>query len=78
MNRPVWPATTRAQQTRDGLRLACDLVDAEWAMLEALLPPPAGVGRPPEWPMREIISAIFYVLQGGFLWRMLPPSFPPR
>jgi transposase len=36
------------------------------------------VGRPPDWPIREIVNAIFYVLSGGIPWRMLPPCFPPR
>jgi putative transposase len=78
MNTAMWTATTRAQHMRDGLRFASDLTDAEWAVLEPLLPPPAPVGRPPEWPMREIVNAIFYVLRGGIAWRMLPPCFPPR
>jgi putative transposase len=78
MSTAMWTATTRAQHMRDGLRFASDLTDAEWAVLEPLLPPPASVGRPPEWPMREIVNAIFYVLRGGIAWRMLPPCFPPR
>jgi putative transposase len=75
---PMWTATTRAQYMRDELRFASDVTDTEWAVLEPLLPPPADVGRPPEWPMREIVNAIFYVLRGGVAWRMLPPCFPPR
>ena len=78
MNTAMWTATTRAQHMRDGLRFASDLTDAEWAVLEPLLPPPAPVGRPPVWPTREIVNAIFYVLRGGIAWRMLPPCFPPR
>jgi transposase len=78
MNTLMWTATTRAQHRRDGLRFASDLTDAEWAVIEPLLPPPSKVGRPPEWPMREIVNAIFYVLRGGIPWRMLPPCFPPR
>lgn len=74
----MWTATTRAQHRRDGLRFASDLTDAEWAVIEPLLPPLSSVGRPPEWPLREIINAIFYVLRGGIPWRMLPPCFPPR
>ena len=74
----MWTATTRAQHMRDELRVASDLTDAEWTVLEPLLPPPSPVGRPPEWPMREIVNAIFYVLRGGISWRMLPPCFPPR
>ncbi len=78
MNRPMWTATTRAQHMRDGLRFASDVTDAEWAVLESLLPPISPVGRRPVWPLRELVNAIFYVLRGGIPWRMLPPCFPPR
>ena len=57
---PMWTATTRAQHKRDGLRFASDVTDAEWALIEPLLPPPSPIGRPPDWPMREIVNAIFY------------------
>jgi len=74
----MWTATTRAQHRREGLRFPSDLTDAEWAVLAPLLPPRSPVGRPPAWPMREILDAIFYVLRGGVPWRLLPPCFPPR
>lgn len=74
----MWTATTRAQHKRQGLRFPSDLTDAEWAVLAPLLPPRPPVGRPPAWPMREILDAIFYVLRGGVPWRLLPPCFPPR
>ncbi len=74
----MWTAATRAQHRRDGLRFPSDLTDAEWAVLAPLLPAPSSVGRPPRWPMREIVIAIFYVLRGGTPWRMLPECFPPR
>lgn len=74
----MWTPITRADYNRDTLRVASDLTDAEWAVLEPLLPQPSPVGRPPSWPMREIVEAIFYVLRGGIPWRMLPPCFPPR
>ena len=78
MNRPMWTPATRTQHNRDDLRFTSDLTDAEWAVLEPLLPPPSPVGRPPVWPMRAIVEAIFYVLRGGVPWRMLPKCFPPR
>jgi putative transposase len=78
MTRTMWTATTRAKHMRDGLRFASDVTDAEWAVLEPLLPPLSRVGRPPAWPMRTLVDAIFYVLRGGIPWRMLPPCFPPR
>ena len=74
----MWTATARAQHKRDGLRFPSDVTDAEWAVLEPLLPRPSPVGRPPAWPMREVVNAIFYVLRGGISWRMLPDCFPPR
>ncbi|HEX6012450.1 MAG TPA: IS5 family transposase [Geminicoccaceae bacterium] len=74
----MWTPTSRAQHEREGLRFPSDLTDAEWAVLAPLLPKPSPVGRPPSWPMREILNAIFYVLRGGIPWRMLPHCFPPR
>jgi putative transposase len=74
----MWTATTRTQHRRDGLRFPSDLTDTEWAVLEPLLPAPSPVGRPPTWPLREIVNAIFYVLRGGIAWRMLPDCFPPH
>jgi transposase len=74
----MWTPATRAQHNRDALRLASDLTDEEWAVLAPLLPSPSPVGRPPAWPLRTIVEAIFYVLRGGIPWRMLPDCFPPR
>lgn len=74
----MWTAITRAQHRRDALRFPSDLTDAEWAVLEPLLPAPSRVGRRPCWPMREILNAILYILRGGVPWRMLPGCFPPR
>lgn len=73
----MWTDTTRAQHARKGPGLPSDLTDAEWALLEPLLPPASRVGRPREWPMRRIVDAMLYLLRGGLPWRMLPPSFPP-
>lgn len=73
----MWTDTTRALHARSGLALPTDLTDAERALLEPLLPPPARTGRPRKWEMRRIVEAIFYLLRGGLPWRMLPPCFPP-
>jgi transposase len=53
-----------------------DLTDAQWEILEPLLPVPAGFGRPPH-PARQIIDAIFYNLRTGCQWRLLPKEFGP-
>ena len=58
-------------------RYPSDLTDAEWALLEPLLPQPKGIGRPRKHPLREILNGIFYVLRSGCSWRMLPKDLPP-
>ena len=52
-----------------------DLSDAEWALLEPLLPPAKPNGRPRRWSDQLIADAVFYVLRSGCAWRMLPDSF---
>ena len=74
----MWTPTTRRQHSRAGLRYETDLTDAEWALIEPHMPPPCGCGRPREWPLREVLNAIFYVLRGGITWRLLPNDLPPR
>lgn len=54
-----------------------DLSDAEWAILEPLVPAPLPGGRPAQWSRREIVNAMFYVLRNGNTWRSLPHDFPP-
>lgn len=57
-----------------------DLKDQEWKWLKRLLPKPStkgSRGRPQEWPPREIINAILYLLRTGCQWRMLPHDLPP-
>src|SRR3990170_3766321 len=74
----MWTPATRRQHSRDGLRYETDLTDAEWALIEPLMPKPLARGRPREWPLREVMNAIFYVLRGGVAWRLLPTDLPPR
>ena len=79
----MWTPATRRQHSREGLRYETDLTDAEWAVMEPLMPEPlmpepCRHGRPRTWPLREIINAIFSVLRGGVAWRLLPNDLPPR
>lgn len=58
-----------------------DITDDEWTYLEALLPrskygTPRG-GRPQQFPTREIVNGIRYVLRTGCAWRLLPHDLPP-
>lgn len=74
----MWTETTREQHCRDGLRYTSDLRDAEWAIIEPLLPPQRRLGRPRTTDLREVVNAILYLLSGGIEWRNLPKDFPPR
>ncbi len=58
-------------------RYPSDLSDAEWPLLQPLLPTPKRRGRPRLHSPREILNAVFYVLKTGCQWRMLPCEFPP-
>jgi transposase len=54
-----------------------DLSDAEWHILEPLIPAAKPGGRPPLWTRRQILDGIFYVVRSGCPWRLLPREFPP-
>ena len=50
-----------------------DLTDAEWRVIEPLLPP-HGLGRT-RVDDRRVLDAIFYILRTGAPWRDLPERF---
>ena len=54
-----------------------DLNDAQWNLLQPLLPGPSPIGRPRTCDLRQILNAIFYGLQVGGAWRLLPRDFGP-
>ena len=72
-----WTEITRAQYRRDGLRYASDTTDAEWKLIEPLMPPANRRGRPREINLRVVMNAILYIAASGCQWRALPKDFPP-
>ena len=54
-----------------------DLTDAQWQLIEPLLPSQSTIGHPREVELRDIVDAIFYVQREGCTWRALPGDFPP-
>lgn len=57
-------------------RYQTDLTDAQWALLQPLLPKPAPTGRP-RADLREVTNGILYLVRTGCQWRLLPKCFPP-
>lgn len=72
-----WTETTRPHYARCCRRYASDLTDAEWALIEPLLPAPNRIGRPRETDLREVVNALLYMASSGGAWRLLPKDFPP-
>ena len=75
----MWTEAHRKTYARVGGRYPSDMTDAEWAMLEPLIPAAKHGGRPRKTDMRAAIDAILYLLRTGCPWRYLPrDGFPPR
>jgi transposase len=63
---------------RSGLRHPSDLSDAEWAIVEPMIPPAKRGGRKRSIiDVREVLNGIFYVLWMGGQWQALP-DLPPK
>ena len=54
-----------------------DLSDAQWAVLERLLPERGRVGRPPKWKKRQLIDGIRWRVRVGAPWRDVPGAYGP-
>jgi putative transposase len=54
-----------------------DLNDTQWSKIRPYLPAKAQTGRPRAHGWRRILNGIFYLLQSGCSWRMLPSDLPP-
>jgi putative transposase len=55
-----------------------DLTDAQWAILEPLVPASKHGGRPRTVDVREIINTILYLNRTGCQWDMLPHDLLPK
>jgi putative transposase len=54
-----------------------DLTDAEWRILEPLVPGVKHGGRRADHLRREIVNAILYILRTGCQWEAMPHDLPP-
>jgi putative transposase len=53
-----------------------DQTDAQWAILQPLLPKDQPLGRPRKTNLRRVVDAILYRNRNGCTWRALPHDFP--
>jgi len=73
----AWTVTARCHYVRRNSRYATDLTDAEWSVIEPLMPSPRYLGRPRKTDLREVVNALLYIASSGGAWRLLPTDFPP-
>ena len=51
---------------------ATDLTEAQWALVDSIIPEGKSGGRPRSIDVRAVVNAIFYLLRTGCQWRLLP------
>lgn len=74
----MWTDVHRRTAERKGLRYPSDLSEAEWRLVEPLIPPAKRGGRKRSVNIREVLNGIFYVLSTGCQWKALPKDLPPK
>ena len=74
----MWTIENRHRYDRDRLRYPSDLTDAEWTLVEPLIPPAKRGGGKRTVNMREVVNGVMYVLSTGCQWRYIPKDLPPR
>jgi hypothetical protein len=62
-----------ASNDRIRMRYASELTDREWSMIEPFMPSQPARGRQRKTLLRTVMDAIFYLLQSGCQWALLPP-----
>jgi putative transposase len=55
-----------------------DLTDAQWELIQPLLPPAKPGGRPRTVDLREVINTLFYQARTGCQWDYLPHDLAPK
>lgn len=55
-----------------------DLTDAQWALIEPVIPPAKHGGRPRTVDIREVLNTLLYLNRTGCQWDMLPHDLLPK
>src|SRR5438093_11779690 len=70
-----------ARQNQYRKKYISDLTDAQWAIVEPMIPPAKQStrgGRPRKVDMREVLNTLFYLNRSGCQWEMLPHDLLPK
>ena len=68
----MWTTENRSRYDRSKLRCPTDLTDAEWALIELLIPPAKRGGNKRTVNVREVVNGLMYILGTGCQWAALP------
>jgi transposase len=61
----MWPLAAHVQFAREDIPYATCLIDAEWALMQPVMPPLGQAGRQRCWPLRLILGGILYAPRTG-------------
>jgi len=73
----MWTNNNRVGYERGKLRYPSDLTDAEWALVEPLIPAAKRGGNKRTVDVREVVNGLMYILSTGCQWRAIPKDLPP-
>ena len=74
----MWTTENRGRYDRGKLRYPSDLTDAEWKLVEPLIPPGKTGGGKRTGVMREVVDGLMYILSTGCQWAAIPKDLPPK
>ena len=55
-----------------------DLTEAQWELMQLVVPDAKPGGRPRSTDLREVVNAVLYINRAGCQWDMLPHDLPPK
>lgn len=55
-----------------------DLTDAQWSIVEPLIPPAKPGGRPRKTDVREVLNSLLYQARTGCQWELIPHDLLPK
>jgi transposase len=74
----MWTNENRALYDRSRLRYPSDLTDAEWALIQLLIPPGKPGGHKQTVDMRQVVNGLMFILSTGCQWRAIPKDLAAR